>query len=48
MSWINLEDWLLREQENPAPPPDGFMGSDPSSLSPDADQKTNQTHCVLS
>ena len=42
MSWINLEDWLLREQENPAPPPDGFMGSDPSSLSPEADQKTTQ------
>lgn len=42
MNWTNLSDWLLKEQENPAPPMDNFMGSDPNSLPPESDQKTTQ------
>ncbi len=39
---INLQHWLMNEQENPAPPPDAFMGSDPTSLAPQAADKTTQ------
>ena len=39
---INLESWLLKEEENPAPPPDAFMGSDPSSIPPESFSKTTQ------
>ena len=36
---INLQHWLMSEQENPAPPPDAFMGSDPTSLAPQSADK---------
>lgn len=39
---INLQHWLMNEQENPAPPPDALMGSDPTSLAPQAADKTTQ------
>ena len=39
---INLQNWLMSEQENPAPAPDAFMGSDPSSLPPQSYDKTTQ------
>ena len=39
---INLQHWLMNEQENPAPPPDAFMGSDPTSLAPQAANKDTQ------
>ena len=39
---INLQHWLMNEQENPAPPPDAFMGSDPTSLAPQSYDKTTQ------
>lgn len=39
---INLQHWLMNEQENPAPPPDAFMGSDPTSLAPQSADKTTQ------
>jgi len=32
----------MNEQENPAPPPDAFMGSDPTSLAPQSYDKTTQ------
>lgn len=46
MNWINFEDWLLQEQENPAPGPDALTGSDPTSLPPESDQKTTQLGVV--
>jgi len=39
---INLESWLLKEQENPAPGPEALAGSDPSSLPPESFNKTTQ------
>lgn len=39
---INLQHWLMNEQENPAPSPDAFMGSDPTSLAPQSADKTTQ------
>jgi len=39
---INLQHWLMSEQENPAPSPDAFMGSDPTSLAPQSYDKTTQ------
>ena len=39
---INLQHWLMNEQENPAPPPDALMGSDPTSLAPQSYDKTTQ------
>ena len=39
---INLQHWLISEQENPAPAPDAFMGSNPSSLEPQDYNKTTQ------
>lgn len=39
---INLQNWLMSEQENPAPAPDAFMGSDPTSLPPQSSDKTTQ------
>lgn len=42
MSLINLQNWLMSEQENPAGPPDSFMGSDPTSLAPQSYDKTTQ------
>jgi len=46
MSRINLDDWIINEQENPAPGPDALMGSDPTSLAPESDQKTTQLGVV--
>lgn len=46
MNWINFQDWLIHEQENPAPGPDALTGSDPTSLPPEGDQKTTQLGVV--